>query len=111
MNKIIHIRKAKTKNKYWLSTIRYFLHRQAKREEDRLLFEFQLNIARILFPQVKEINSAAERLMHRYYRAALNISEINSTVIQSFKEQTNIIQLKIKSYTLNKSFFVKNKLI
>jgi len=100
-----------TKNKYWLSTIRYFLHRQAKREEDRLLFEFQLNIARILFPQVKEINSAAERLMHRYYRAALNISEINSTVIQSFKEQTNITQRQSKTYTLNKNFFVKNKLI
>ncbi len=100
-----------TKNKYWLSTIRYFLHSQAKREEDRLLFEFQLNIARILFPHVKEINSAAERLMHRYYRAALNISEINSTVIQSLKEQTNIIQRQRKTYPLNKNFLVKDKLI
>ncbi len=98
------------KAKYWLWTIRYLLHLKANREEDRLLFEYQIAIAKKLFPTITNPNAAAEKLMHRYYRSALTISEINSTVIQSFKE--NLFKAKSnKKKRIDNNFYQKNNLI
>ena len=105
-----HERKELEKSKYWLWIIRYLLHQEARREEDRLLFEYQISIGNKLFPSVKNSSTAAEKLMHRYYRSALSISEINSTVLQAFREITsknNISRKKI----IDKNFYERNKLI
>ena len=98
------------KSKYWLWTIRYLLHQEAGREEDRLLFEYQISIGNKLFPSVKNSSTAAEKLMHRYYRSALNISEINSTALQAFKEITSKNGLSQKKI-IDKNFYERNKLI
>ena len=95
------------KAKYWLWTIRYLLHLKANREEDRLLFEYQIAIAKKLFPTITNPNAAAEKLMHRYYRSALTISEINSMVIQSFKE--NLFKAKSNKKKRRKRRKNKNK--
>ena len=103
-------KKELTKNKFWLWTLRYLLHKEAGREEDRLLLNFQLSIAEKLFPNVKDSNAAAEKLMHRYFRTALNISEINATTLQGFKE----VLVKTKNKVVNirdKNFKVRNNLI
>ena len=98
------------KAKYWLWIIRYLLHLEANREEDRLLFEYQIAIGKKLFPTIENSNSAAEKLMHRYYRSALTISEINSTVIQSFKE--NLYKTKFsRKKDIDNNFYQKNNLI
>ena len=48
--------------------------------------------------------------MHRYFRSALNISEINSTTIQKFKE--NLVKpTKSKTTLKDKNFKLKNNLI
>jgi len=98
------------KSKYWLWTIRYLLHEEAKREEDRLLFEHQISIANKLFPSVTNPSAAAEKLMHRYYRSALSISEINSTALQTCKEITSKNKLSRKK-TIDKNFYERNRLI
>ncbi len=98
------------KSKYWLWTIRYLLHEEAKREEDRLLFEHQISIANKLFPSVTNPSAAAEKLMHRYYRSALSISEINSTALQACKEITLKNKLSRKK-TIDKNFYERNRLI
>ena len=98
------------KSKYWLWTIRYLLHEEAGREEDRLLFEYQISIARKLFPSIKAASSAAEKLMHRYYRSALNISEINSTALQAFQELT-YQNKSSRRKIIDDNFYEKNKLI
>jgi len=98
------------KSKYWLWTIRYLLHEEAKREEDRLLFEHQISIANKLFPSVTNPSAAAEKLMHRYYRSALSISEINSTALQACKEITSKNKLSRKK-TIDKNFYERNRLI
>ena len=98
------------KSKHWLWVIRYLLHIEAKREEDRLLFEYQIPVAKKLFPSIKNPNQAAEKLMHRYYRSSLNISEINSTFIQSLKEESGLSKYSRKK-RIDKNFYVKNKLI
>ena len=90
--------------------IRYLLHEEAKREEDRLLFEHQISIANKLFPSVTNPSAAAEKLMHRYYRSALNISEINSTTLQACKEITSKNKLSRKKI-IDKNFYEINKLI
>ena len=87
-----------------------FTHEEANREEDRLLFEHQITIAQKLFPSVKDSNSAAEKLMHRYFRSALNISEINSTALQACKEITATSKLKRKKI-IDTNFYEKNNLI
>ena len=61
-------------SKHLLWVIRYLLHLEAKREEDRLLFEYQIPVAQNLFPSIENPNQAAEKLMHRYYRSTLNIA-------------------------------------
>ncbi len=98
------------KSKHWLWTIRYLLHEEANREEDRLLFDHQITIAKRLFPSIKDANTAAEKLMHRYYRSALNISEINSTALQACKELTATSRLNQKKI-IDKNFYEKNNLI
>jgi len=98
------------KSKYWLWTIRYLLHEEAKREEDRLLFEHQISIANKLFPSVTNPSAAAEKLMHRYYRSALSISEINSTALQACKEITSKNKLSRRK-AIDKNFYERNRLI
>jgi len=98
------------KSKLWLWTLRYILHNEAGREEDRLLLNYQVSIAKKLFPNIKNNNIAAEKLMHRYFRAALNISEINATTVQRFKESL-IKPKKSKVNLKDKNFRVKNNLI
>ena len=94
------------KSKLWLWTLRYLLHKEAGREEDRLLLNYQPAIANQLFPKIKNSNSAAEKLMHRYFRSALNISEINTTTLQRLKE--NLVKpTKSKVALKDKNFKVK----
>mgnify|MGYP003321469497 CR=1 FL=1 len=103
-------RKELNKSKYWLWVIRYLMHLEAKREEDRLLFEHQIAVAMKLFPSVKTSSQAAEKLMHRFYRSSLNISEINSTFIQGLKESYKLTKYSRKQ-RLDNNFFVRNNLI
>jgi len=103
-------RKELNKSKYWLWVIRYLTHLEAKREEDRLLFEHQIAVSKKLFPTIKSSNQAAEKLMHRFYRSSLNITEINSTFIQGLKESYELTKFS-KKRKLDNNFYVKNNLI
>ena len=103
-------RKELNKSKYWLWVIRYLTHLEANREEDRLLFEHQIPVALKLFPTAKNPNQAAEKLMHRFYRSTLSISEINSTFIQNLKENYELTKFSRKK-TLDDNFYLKNNLI
>ena len=103
-------RKELNKSKYWLWVIRYLTHLEAKREEDRLLFEHQIAVSKKLFPTIKSSNQAAEKLMHRFYRSSLNITEINSTFIQGLKEGYELTKFS-KKRKLDNNFYVKNNLI
>ena len=103
-------RKELNKSKYWLWVIRYLMHLEANREEDRLLFEHQIPVALKLFPTSKNTNQAAEKLMHRYYRSTSSISEINSTFIQTLRENYELTRFSRKK-RLDHNFYIKNNLI
>jgi [protein-PII] uridylyltransferase len=69
--------------------IRFALHLLAGRGEDRLLFEFQRQIAQHFagdeFPQ--ESNAGVEAFMQRYYRTVMRNERLNEMLLQLFSEE------------------------
>ncbi|MCK5880662.1 MAG: [protein-PII] uridylyltransferase [Sinobacterium sp.] len=71
----------------FLLKLRFCLHMITGREEDRLLFENQISIAKILDYQDTEDGLAIEHLMKDYYCWAISLSELNDLIMQLFDEQ------------------------
>ncbi len=73
----------------FLWEIRYALHLIAGRGEDRLLFEFQRQIAQHF--SVEEIpsgsNDGVEQFMQRYYRTVMRNERLNEMLLQLFSEE------------------------
>lgn len=67
-----------------LYTLRIRLHYLAKRSEDRLLFDFQNELAADLGLVNTERKRASEQLMQSYYRSARYITLINEVLLKSF---------------------------
>lgn len=70
----------------YLWTIRYALHMLSGREEDRLLFDHQRELARRFGYEDDDARLAVEQFMQRYYRMALALGELNDLMIQHFDE-------------------------
>jgi len=88
--------------------IRFALHLVAKRSENRLLFDYQPDVARLIgFGDGKE---GVEKMMKHLFRIVRRVSELNSMLMLRFKQ--DILNLKIKKCTaLNDDFCVKDGLI
>ena len=61
----------------FLWKIRYGLHSIAKRREDRLLFDYQKNLAIMLGYEDASFMLGVEQMMQLYYRTVMVISRIN----------------------------------
>lgn len=68
-----------------LSSLRIHLHLLAGRREDRLVFDYQTELAARLGLAATAHKRAGERLMQRYYRAAKLIQRVNDILIQSLR--------------------------
>ena len=66
--------------------IRFALHMIAGRSENRLLFDYQRQVALLFGYTDSKANRAVEHLMKAYYRAAMNISMLNEMLLQYFDE-------------------------
>lgn len=66
--------------------IRFALHMIAGRSENRLLFDYQRQVAMLFGYTDSKGNRAVEQLMKAYYRAAMNISMLNEMLLQYFDE-------------------------
>ncbi|MDI1301055.1 MAG: [protein-PII] uridylyltransferase [bacterium] len=66
--------------------IRFALHMIAGRSENRLLFDYQRQVALLFGYTDQNGNRAVEQLMKAYYRAAMNISMLNEMLLQYFDE-------------------------
>lgn len=72
---------------YW--AVRYQLHRLAKRDENRLLFDYQREVAAYFGynkQQDKHPNYPIEQFMHRYYRCAQQVATLNDILLSYFNE-------------------------
>ncbi|MDC4330147.1 [protein-PII] uridylyltransferase [Acinetobacter baumannii] len=83
----------------FLWEIRHHLHRLAKRDENRLLFDHQREIA-AKFGYVRQegqpVNYGVEQFMKRYYRMAQQVSTLNEMLLAYFSE--SVITPRLPNY-------------
>ncbi len=94
------------RNTLW--RIRWALHQQAGRNENRLLFDYQRDVAKRLGYDDDGTNMAVEHLMRNYYRSALAISVLNELLLQLFEEAILEIDEEQRITPLNRHFQVHN---
>jgi [protein-PII] uridylyltransferase len=89
----------------FLWEIRYALHLLAGRGEDRLLFEFQRQIAEHFYKPDASLhpNAGVERFMQRYYRTVMQNERLNEMLLQLFSEEL-LPQKNLPSEDLGQDF-------
>lgn len=70
----------------FLSRIRFALHGLTGRCEDRLLFEYQQELARQFGYEGGDVNETVERFMQHYFRTVMGLERLNEMLLQLFKE-------------------------
>ncbi|MEJ2059540.1 MAG: [protein-PII] uridylyltransferase [Gammaproteobacteria bacterium] len=71
----------------FLWQVRFALHQICGRKEDRLLFEFQRQLAHH-FGYTEDANNASiEAFMQRYYRTVMELERLNEMLLQHFYEE------------------------
>lgn len=72
----------------FLWAVRFALHLLSQRAEDRLLFEYQREVAeRLGFGKPGSNNEAVEAFMQRYYRIVMRLERLNDVLLQLFREK------------------------
>ncbi len=92
----------------YLWTIRYALHLIAKRPEDRLLFDHQRKLAEFFGYLDNDDELAVEQFMHRYYRTAMHLAELNQTLLQLFDQAILHACEEDKVVSINRRFELRN---
>ncbi|SFC38094.1 UTP--GlnB (protein PII) uridylyltransferase, GlnD [Marinospirillum celere] len=95
----------------FLWQVRYALHVLAGRPEDRLLFDYQRQLA-VLFGYLDSENRLAiEQFMKRYFRVVTTLTELNDVLLQHFEEALLQKDEEVSLEPLNKRFHIRNGLI
>ena len=71
----------------FLWRVRYALHLLSGRAEDRLLFDFQRQVAQRLGFTDRDSNLAVEQFMQTYYRTVMQLERLNERLLQLFQEE------------------------
>jgi len=72
--------------KNFLWKIRFCLHLLTGRREDRLLFDYQIKVAKLLGYEDASYTLAVEQFMQRYYRTVMELSRLNEMLWQLLEE-------------------------
>jgi len=91
--------------------IRCSLHYLAGRREDRLLFDYQRDLAdEFGFKDKKENsrNEAIEQFMQQYYRTVIELERLNEMLLQHFREAIIYADVDTEAELINDSFQVRN---
>jgi [protein-PII] uridylyltransferase len=70
----------------FLWKVRFGLHVLTGRHEDRLLFDYQIKLARSFGYEDGSYTLAVEQLMQRYYRTIIDVTLLNELLLQLFRE-------------------------
>lgn len=87
----------------WLWKIRFALHMLTGRHEDRILFDFQKDLAD-LFGYKDTHVIAVEQFMQHYYKTVMELERLNEMLLQLFQEVILDAKKKIKPKKLNQDF-------
>jgi len=93
--------------KRFLWRVRYALHLLAGRAEDRLLFDFQREIATRFGFEDSETSLAVEQFMQLYYRTVMRLERLNDSLLQLFQEAF-LSRAEDRVYDLGEEFRVRN---
>ncbi len=91
----------------YLWRVRYALHREARRKEDRLLFEYQRPLAARLGYGEADDNGPVERFMHDYFRTVMQLERLVEIFVQHFDEEL-LATGPARTEPLNERFAVRN---
>jgi len=92
----------------FLWRVRYGLHMLADRAEDRLLFDYQLQLARLFGYADDERGLGVEHFMKDYFRCVLRLGVLNEMLTQLFDEAILRACEPVDVYELNVRFRVRN---
>ncbi len=96
------------RSRHFLWQVRYALHMLAGREEDRLLFDLQREVAELLgFAENKKL-LGVERFMSRFYRNQLATTELSDLLLLHFNEDFMKCDKVSEIETLNEYFVLCN---
>jgi [protein-PII] uridylyltransferase len=70
----------------FLWKVRFGLHMLTNRREDRLLFDYQIKLAKLFGYEDASFTLAVEQLMQKYYRTVMDVSLLNEMLLQLFRE-------------------------
>jgi [protein-PII] uridylyltransferase len=94
----------------YLWRMRFALHFVAKRNENRLLFDYQTDVAKMMgFGDAGK--APVERMMKRYFRIIARVGELNTILLQRFKQEIIQDSEQAISITINQDFELTDKLI
>jgi [protein-PII] uridylyltransferase len=91
--------------------IRCSLHYLAGRREDRLLFDYQRDLAYefgYIDKEEDSRNEAIEQFMQHYYRTVIELQRLNEMLLQHFREAIIYADIDQEAELINDSFQVRN---
>ena len=99
------------RGQHFLWDLRFALHVLTGRREDRLLFDYQVTLARQFGYRDSEHTLAVEQLMQRYYRIVMRLNCLNEMLLQLYQEIILYADLDEAPRKLNKRFQIKRGFI
>ncbi len=88
--------------------VRFALHRLTGRREDRLLFEYQKQLADCFGFEAGENNLAIEQFMQKYYRTIMQLERLNEMLLQLLNQEIVYKRFFNKTEKLNDEFNLHN---
>jgi [protein-PII] uridylyltransferase len=90
----------------FLWKVRFGLHVLTGRREDRLLFDYQIKLAKLFGYEDASFTLAVEQLMQKYYRTVMDVSLLNEMLLQLFREA--ILTRSAAPIPINARFQIRN---
>ena len=90
----------------FLWKVRFGLHVLTGRREDRLLFDYQIKLAKLFGYEDASFTLAVEQLMQKYYRTVMDVSLLNEMLLQLFREA--ILTQSSAPIPINARFQIRN---
>jgi [protein-PII] uridylyltransferase len=90
----------------FLWKVRFGLHVLTGRREDRLLFDYQIKLAKLFGYEDASFTLAVEQLMQKYYRTVMDVSLLNEMLLQLFREA--ILTQSRPPVPINPRFQIRN---
>ncbi len=94
----------------FLWRVRYALHLITGRREDRVMFDYQAQVAEVFGYRGKN-NAGIEQFMKLYYKTVFEVARLNEMLLQHFEEDILFIRKKEKNISLNNRFQIRNDYI